>query len=62
MINLLLTDLGVPIDEINIVHKGREFLNMVKGHKPKFSNIQEGLNAFELTLNVLEKYEINLKI
>lgn len=62
IINLLLTDLGLPADEINIVQRGREFLNMVKGHKPKFVNIQEGLNAFNKALNILDKYEINLKV
>lgn len=62
VINVLLTDLGVQSDEIKIVQRGREFLNMVKGHKAKFSSIQDGLNSFLKALLVLDKYEINLKV
>ena len=62
VINLLLTDLGIPADEIKIVQRGREFLNMVKGHKQKFANIEKGLNSFNEALNILDKYEINLTI
>lgn len=58
LINLLGNDMGIPQDEIEIIQKGREFLNMVKGHKPKFSSYYEGLNYFVRALSILEKYEI----
>ncbi len=61
VINSLLAEVGVPEEEIKIVQKGREFLNMVKGHKAKFSSLDEGLVAFRSALNVLEKYQIILK-
>lgn len=62
VINLLLTDLGIPADEIIIVQRGREFLNMVKGHKAKFADVENGLIFFNEAINILDKYEINLNV
>ena len=58
----VLRDKGVSEEEIQIVQKGREFLNMVKGHKAKFSSIEEGLIAFRNAFDVLEKYQITLRV
>ena len=58
VINLVCHDLSIPDHEINLIQKGREFLNMVKGHKANFSSYTEGLIAFSKSLEVLKKYEI----
>ena len=60
VINLLCKEMMIPVDEIMLIHKGREFLNMVKGHKANFSSYSEGLAAFSKSLDVLKKYEIVL--
>jgi hypothetical protein len=39
VINILLTDKAIPKSDTEIVQKGREFLNMIKGHKAKCSSI-----------------------
>lgn len=62
VIDILLNGMKIPNEEIKIVHKGREFLNMVKGHKAKFSSIEEGLIAFSKALDILKKHEIVLKV
>lgn len=62
VINILLTKKEIPKNEIEIVQKGRDFLNMVKGHKSKFNSIEVGLIAFSKSLNVLNKYEITSKV
>jgi hypothetical protein len=62
IINILFTEKNIPINEIEIVQKGRDFLNMVKGHKAKFSSIKEGLITFSEALAILKKYKITIKI
>ena len=62
VINLLCNDIGIPQYEIEIIQKGRKFLNMVKGHKLKFSNYQEGLNYFLRALSILEKHHITFDL
>jgi hypothetical protein len=62
VINVLLTEKRVTPEEIEIVQKGRKFLNMVKGHNPKFSSYQDGLNSFSNSLLILEKYNIVLSV
>ncbi|MBK5192480.1 MAG: hypothetical protein JJE07_04585 [Flavobacteriaceae bacterium] len=62
VINILLSDREVPTKEIEIVQKGREFLNMVKGHKAKFSSTEEGLIAFSKALDILEMHEITVTV
>lgn len=62
VIDILLNGMKIPNEKIKIVHKGREFLNMVKGHKAKFSSIEEGLIAFSKALDILKKHEIVLKV
>jgi hypothetical protein len=62
VINTLLTEKEIPKNEIEVVQKGRDFLNMIKGHKAKFNSIEEGLIAFSNSLNVLNKYEITIGI
>jgi hypothetical protein len=58
VINLLCKDLLIPENEIEIIQKGREFLNMVKGHKANFSSYQDGLSVFSKSLEILKKYNI----
>lgn len=60
IIEILLIHKKIPRDEIDIVQKGREFLNMVKGHKAKFKSTEEGLNFFKKALSILQKNEIFL--
>jgi hypothetical protein len=62
VINLLCKDLMVPENEIEIIQKGREFLNMIKGHKSKFLSYEDGLNAFSKSLKILKKHEISVML
>jgi hypothetical protein len=62
VINIILREKEVSPQEIGIVQNGRRFLNMVKGHNSKFTSFQEGLIAFSDSLQVLEKYDILLKV
>ncbi|MBC7747856.1 MAG: hypothetical protein H7Z76_04620 [Methylotenera sp.] len=55
VINSLCKNLSIPKKEIEIIQNGREFLNMVKGHKAKFLSYEEGLIAFSTSLEVLKK-------
>ena len=60
VINLLCNDLLIPKNEVDKIQKGREFINMVKGHRPKFSSYKEGLNAFSEAIEILKKYDVIL--
>ena len=60
VIDSLCNNLSIPEKEIKIIQNGREFLNMVKGHKAKFSSYKEGLIAFSTSLEVLKKYNITM--
>jgi len=60
IIELYLNYKGLSKNEIEIVQKGRSFINMVKGHKTKFENYQNGLIAFSDSLQILKKHEIEL--
>ena len=62
VIKILLTEKEIPKNEIELVQKGRDFLNMIKGHKAKFNSIEEGRTAFSNSLNILNKYEIIIEI
>lgn len=62
IIDIVLNDKGASKDEIEVIQEGRFFLNMIKGHKAKFPSIHVGLNSFNKSLAVLEKYEIVLNI
>jgi hypothetical protein len=60
VINLLCSDLLIPKNEVDKIQKGREFINMVKGHRPKFPSYKEGLKVFSEAVEVLKKYDIIL--
>ena len=51
---------GISKSEIEKVQIGRTFLNMIKGHKAKFENYNQGLIAFNESLKILEKYKIKI--
>jgi len=59
---LLCSDLLIPKNEVDKIQKGREFINMVKGHRAKFPSYTEGLNAFSKALEILKKYDIILTV
>ncbi|MFA9290125.1 MAG: hypothetical protein ACEQSF_02735 [Solirubrobacteraceae bacterium] len=58
IINFLGHEFKMNVEEILILQKGRRFLNMIKGHKSKFNNFEEGFRSFTEALNILDKYKI----
>lgn len=60
VINLLCSDLLIPKNEVDKIQKGREFINMVKGHRAKFPSYKEGLKAFSEAIEILKKNDIIL--
>jgi hypothetical protein len=46
--------------EIEALQLGRRFLNMVKHYKQQFETWQDGINAFNMALNILNKYKLTI--
>lgn len=58
VINKLADFKKMSISELEKIHWGRHFLNMVKHDKMKFSSWEDGKLAFEQANNVLRKYKL----
>ncbi len=46
--------------EIEVLQSGRRFLNMVKHYKRQFDTWQDGINAFNMALTILDKYKLTI--
>lgn len=46
--------------EIELLHDGRRFLNMVKHFKKQFNTWDEGINALQLALTVLSNHKLTI--
>ena len=58
VIDLVGEALEIPVIDIEVIQKGREFLNMVKGHKAKFSTYKNGLAQFYEANKIMERHGI----
>ena len=58
IIPILCKHKNIPLNEAEILQKGRIFLNMVKHNKAQFSSWQIGIENFEKSYHILEKYSI----
>ena len=51
----------VSKNEIETLHKGRDFLNMIKHRNKKFDSWEEGTNAFFEAKRIIDKYKLRVK-
>ncbi|HTB52445.1 MAG TPA: hypothetical protein VK718_06710 [Ferruginibacter sp.] len=50
----------LPQEEIEVLQKGRQFLNMVKHNKGQFNSWKEGLVAFHKAYEISNKYKMTV--
>ncbi|MDP1745596.1 MAG: hypothetical protein Q8L90_08465 [Bacteroidota bacterium] len=60
VIKKLCEKLNIPDVDICKLQKGRDFLNMVKLHKQKFSSWEEGMIKFNIAIDILKKYNLTI--
>ena len=46
--------------EMKALQLGRRFLNMIKHHKGQFQTWQDGINVFNMALNILKEYKLTI--
>lgn len=50
----------IPQSEIDVIQKGRSFINMIKHYKGQFTTWKDGLLAFNMAFGTLEKYQLTI--
>jgi hypothetical protein len=60
VINKLGSKLRLTKEEIDQLHLGRQFLNMIKHDKKKFETWEIGIKAFQSAMQIIENYKLRV--